>query len=163
MNSIYNFSRKLTDAQRFWVKVDIKNPETCWLWKGSKSANGYGSFSTTHDHAVRIIQSHRFSYELIKGKIPDGLLVLHKCDTPLCVNPRHLFLGTQKDNMIDRAIKGRCQKLNNYNKINENQKNEIINKYKPNKYGFSKLAKEYGVSCSTIRKILKIGIYKKAS
>lgn len=80
-------------------------PESgCWLWLGNWTQNGYGAVK----HSGRwLTGAHRLFYELHRGEIPDGLLVCHKCDTPVCVNPDHLFLGTQSDNMRDKVRKGR--------------------------------------------------------
>lgn len=81
-------------------------PESgCWLWDGAVSTNGYGRFKVGKDRAVKY--AHRMFYEAAHGAIPDGMSVCHKCDTPLCVNPAHLFLGTQPDNLADMRRKGR--------------------------------------------------------
>lgn len=92
--------------KRFWEKVE--KTSGCWLWKASKRNKGYGAFVWA-DKKGKIIQgrAHRFSFELKNGKIKQGLCVLHKCDTPACVNPCHLFLGTKKENNIDMFKKGR--------------------------------------------------------
>lgn len=94
--------RHLPTIPRFWAQV--QKTETCWLWKGFPTgANKYGDFQVD---GVRY-RAHRYSYEMAKGPIPDGMKVLHRCDNPICVNPDHLFLGTQGDNMRDMTRKGR--------------------------------------------------------
>lgn len=75
----------------------------CWFRIGSKFANGYGRFHQNH----KALRAHRFSWTLHNGKIPEGLIVCHECDNPLCVNPKHLWLGTNADNNIDTVKKGR--------------------------------------------------------
>lgn len=65
---------------------------------------------------MKDVRAHRASWEIYKGTIPEGLSVLHSCDTPLCVNPDHLFLGTQQENMTDRTAKGRTGKIGAHNK-----------------------------------------------
>jgi hypothetical protein len=97
---------KRTDpAARLWNYVDVDDPSHCWLWVGTVGTDGYGKFwcngKTTH--------AHRAAYEVTYGPIPDtdARLVCHNCDTPLCCNPLHLFLGTHKDNMDDMTAKGR--------------------------------------------------------
>lgn len=79
----------------------------CLIWKGSPNSTGYGQCRRkgTWQYA------HRLSFQLHIGEIPKGMMVLHKCDNPMCVNPEHLILGTQKDNMQDCSRKGRNTRL----------------------------------------------------
>lgn len=83
----------------------IPDPSSgCWLWQHGRDSHGYGNAW----HGGKHHGAHRVSWELANGPIPDGLCVCHKCDTPACVNPDHLFLGTHKDNAQDRDRKGRA-------------------------------------------------------
>src|SRR5262245_58279388 len=77
----------------------------CWLWDGSYSGGGYGTFYV--GGRLKQMPAHRFSYEVHKGPIPEGLFVCHHCDVRECVNPDHLFVGTQSDNIQDMLIKKR--------------------------------------------------------
>lgn len=78
----------------------------CWLWQLSTNHFGYGKASVP-GHPNGWVLAHRLSYELFVGAIPDGMCVLHKCDTPACTRPDHLFLGTHADNVADKVRKGR--------------------------------------------------------
>lgn len=95
-----------TLSKRFWAKVRKGSVSACWLWTGGKFKSGYGSIGRG-GRGTGCARAHRVSYELNVGPIPPGLHVLHMCDTPACVNPRHLWVGTQQDNMADRKAKGR--------------------------------------------------------
>jgi hypothetical protein len=90
--------------QRFWDKV-IRIPEhTCWEWIGHQDKDGYGRLRVNYED----LRAHRVSWELHnKKKIPPKLMVLHRCDNPSCINPDHLFIGTNTDNMQDAMAKGR--------------------------------------------------------
>jgi hypothetical protein len=75
----------------------------CWIWSGGVSSKGYGEFS----YRNRKMRTHRFSYQFFRGEIPTGMLVCHTCDNRRCWNPDHLWIGTDKDNMVDCSRKGR--------------------------------------------------------
>ncbi len=97
---------KLTEkeSKRFRCKFEVSE---CWIWKNPNVGIGYGQFLFRGER----YRAHRFSYLIHKGEIAAGLHVLHKCDNPSCVNPDHLFLGTQKENMEDMWKKGRGFKM----------------------------------------------------
>jgi|TARA_R110000772_G_scaffold109646_1_gene212929 hypothetical protein len=83
----------------------IKNG--CWGWSGCTDGKGYGSISSRNGSGHSPEKAHRVSYEMAFGVIPKSLYVCHKCDNPQCTNPDHLFIGTQKDNMLDCSEKNR--------------------------------------------------------
>ena len=88
--------------ETFHEKYEIITETGCWIWMGATS-NGYGVASDNG----KTQPAHRYSWELHNGPIPEGMQVCHKCDVKPCVNPDHLFIGTQKDNMHDAMRKGR--------------------------------------------------------
>jgi len=92
---------------RFWRNVTKLDGNKCWQWNGSKDQNGYGKLSIGNKICKRDIKAHRLSYEMRFGPIRDGNVICHTCDNPNCVNPNHLFEGTQKDNMRDASRKNR--------------------------------------------------------
>lgn len=93
MQAIF-YQRTLTVEQRFWQKV--QKTESCWTWIGAQFRNGYGAFSAYGDQ----FRAHRFAYELLKGPIPDGMIVHHTCVNPACVNPDHLECVSPADHLL---------------------------------------------------------------
>ena len=98
--------------ERFWSKVE--KSIGCWVWLGGKDEYGYGRFGVG---AQTTLLAHRVAWILVNGEIKNGLLVLHSCDHPFCVNPSHLWLGTDQDNATDCARKGRTCKGKEKSKI----------------------------------------------
>jgi hypothetical protein len=102
--------------ERFWEKVDKTGSivrsdlGSCWIWIGARSPFGYGCILVRTIRGTRTgvnEQAHRVAWTLLRGAIPEGACVLHKCDVPACCNPEHLFLGTQAENIRDMIAKGR--------------------------------------------------------
>jgi hypothetical protein len=130
-------------AERFdslWVGV----PESgCWLWTGNQHFSGYGLIAGTE--SGKRLRAHRVSFEIHNAPIPDGMFVLHKCDVRLCVNPTHLFLGTQPENMADMVRKRRFN-----SKLNADNVSYIRNSGKP----AGELYPMFGVSRETINRVI---------
>jgi hypothetical protein len=106
-NSTVDYLRLTKDAEvlrRFWSKVEQHSPSECWPWRGCRNAKGYGRLAA---HG-RFLRAARVSWVIaFDREIPDGHLVLHRCDNPPCVNPSHLSIGTYRDNMRDAKLRGR--------------------------------------------------------
>lgn len=139
----------------------VKVTQSCWLWEGSKSHGGYGFIRVNGE----TMQTHRVSYQLFKGEIPEGLFVLHTCDVPACVNPSHLKLGTHQDNMADMMSKGRqakgediAKKISGENspsaKLTRAQVEEIRRLVEQEGKTQLEVANRYGLRQSTISNII---------
>jgi hypothetical protein len=142
-----------TEAQNiaaFWARVDRRGPDDCWNWTGwiqklpKGSGGGYGKFSLGHN---TYWLPHRFVWTLINGPIPEGLLICHKCDNRRCCNPRHLFLGTHKDNTADSIQKGRWLRGDRSpsKKLKDREVLEIRRRYRARR-GVGALAREFGIT-----------------
>lgn len=138
---------------RFWPKVDASGgPDACWPWLGARVGYGYGRLN----YHQRPLQAHRVSWRIAHGEWPDdALFCCHTCDNPPCVNPRHLFLGTTRDNALDMMRKGRGRyetkrgSDNHLAKLTESQVRVIREDYRAGARQVD-LAKQYGVTRQTI-------------
>lgn len=127
------------------------SPSGCWEWQKSCTRRGYGQISIGHQ---RQAYAHRVSYFMFNGPISEGLVVRHKCDNPKCVNPEHLELGTQVDNMQDCKERGRMSmppvargEANHKTKLSDEQVAYIVKSTK----SIRELSEMFGVSQSAIR------------
>lgn len=141
------------DVALFWLKV--KRQGNCWVWTGAKDRKGYGHMTRGQESFT----SHRYSWLICNGHIPSHQWVLHKCDTPSCVRPSHLYLGTHDDNMRDMRIKKR-KKGNNGGLRGETHgchvltENQIQSIRTTTGITQRELGKRYGVTQATISSIL---------
>lgn len=91
------------ETERYWAQVSVGTGDDCWPWTGIVDRDGYGMFS--RNRLGR--RAHRYAVELDRGAPELGKIVMHTCDNPPCVNPSHLLVGTQADNIADKMAKGR--------------------------------------------------------
>lgn len=128
----------------------------CWMWLGTPSGrNGYGQIRIDG----RLRQAHRVMYALAHGAVPPGRIVMHSCDTPLCVNPSHLRSGTHADNMADMKAKGRSRAPRGVQspnaKMTEGMVREMRSLYSTGEYSQRHLAKIFGISQARVSKIVR--------
>ena len=121
---------------RFWSKVDIKGDDECWEWKNGKS-QGYGIFR----YDGRAQKSSRVAYILTHGPIAKDLHVCHSCDNPPCCNPKHLWLGTNQDNISDKMEKNRQPRKYNL---------EMIEAIKNSEGTCAEIGKKFNCSSRTV-------------
>lgn len=136
---------------RFWKKV--QKGQGCWIWTAYRDRKGYGQLRVNGICHY----AHRFSWELHYGPIPDGLWVLHKCDNPACVNPKHLYLGKSENNIKDMVDRDRTAKGQKHSqaKLTDKQVAEIRRLYGTGKHTQQTLAFRFGVVRQTISKIVR--------
>lgn len=153
-------SKESNSITRFWNKVNkngsipthMPHLGQCWEWTGGLPRNGRPQWIFNG----RIQAVSRVSWQIINAPITDGLLVLHKCDNPKCVNPLHLFLGTHQDNMDDMKAKGRQLKGHNSHNaiITKEDVLEIRRLHKEMEYTRKQLSQQFKITVSSVRDIL---------
>jgi len=158
----YKGKPRQTVEERFWTFVDKRSENACWEWTGNK-VHGYGTFR----FGVSVQKAHRVSWVIHNGEIPSGnhhgtTCVLHTCDNPSCVNPKHLRLGTQQDNVNDMFARGRqapttrpyaMGELNGCSRLTESDVIRI-RKLHP-ETNQHQLAKMFGVAVMTINRAIR--------
>lgn len=142
----------MTDLERFNKHVKVVD-NGCHEWQSTIKKDGYGQFW----FKGRPSRAHRVSFQLNKGDIPKGMLVLHKCDNRRCVNPDHLYVGTHKDNVRDMHERGRAALRN---KLTEDEVREIRLLSSRGKFSQTKLAEMFGVNQPAIWKIISYRTWK---
>lgn len=141
-----------TVEERFWSRIDGGGgPDACWIWNGYRDKKNYGRFTFRADGRTQTVIATRFAWELANGPIPEGKFICHTCDNPPCVNPGHLWPGTQQENIDDMMEKGRhwdAAKLSD-----EDAARILLFSHEP----IRALAIRFNVSESTIGRVRKNG------
>lgn len=135
-----------TIEERFYDKIKINKENGCHEWQASISRRGYGQFALNSTTQV----SHRVAWLLSYGQIPKGIYVLHHCGNPKCVNPAHLFLGTQRDNMNEAISKNIYFRSSGNAKITEKQVIRVKGMLQDGIYSVATIAKRFDVSWHAI-------------
>lgn len=135
-----------TDEEKF--HRHIEKTESCWNWTGTLDRYGYGKLRLGN----RTFKAHRYSYQYHYGDFDESLHVLHHCDHPRCVNPNHLFLGTNRDNVEDRTAKKRHGQTSK--RLTTNEKKAILTSVQQGQ-PLQSVAQQFQVHISTIRRVLK--------
>lgn len=144
-------------ADRIEINSEPDLNSGCWIWSGCSCPQGYGKIPAKTGHYL----AHRASYAAFVGEIPDGLYVCHRCDTPSCVNPAHLFLGTAADNNWDKSRKGRARGANLKGETNPQAKlsPETVARIRSSVFtkrgDLAALARDLGVSHNTVTRALR--------
>lgn len=149
----------LSEYDRFMARIQKREESGCWEWQGSRLPTGYGRWRNAAD---KIELASRAAWRLFKGPIPDGMFILHHCDNPACANPAHLFMGNQRDNMLDMWGKARARpgtsrgEKHGMSKITK----EIVLAIRASDEQGTVLAARYGLAPATIGDIRKRRTWK---
>lgn len=141
--------------KRFAAYVGEPDTNGCTVWTGTKHTAGYGVIGTG-GRSGKTVLAHRLSYEITYGPIPPGLHVCHHCDNPPCVNPKHLFLGTDADNSDDKCNKGRMPigESRSYAKLTDESVRQIRARYAAGGISQRALGREYGISSGIVSEVI---------
>jgi hypothetical protein len=141
-------------SERFWEKVDVRDPHECWRWLASTKDGGYGKIA---DEEGRIQLAHRVAYRLVVGDIPSEQVVCHRCDNSGCVNPQHLFLGTQADNLRDMRVKRRDNPPRGSRHPKARLDEALVARIRADARSHRRIARDYGIGKSTVG-MVKAGV-----
>ncbi len=138
--------------EKFWQKVDKTAPNGCWNWMAGCTSGGYGEFW----FGKKIWSTHRLAWWLTYGYIPKNKMILHKCDNRRCVNPEHLYPGTNTDNMRDRLNRGKCPRGETHpnSKMTVKKVIELRQRYAAGNETVMELGLIYGMSQSSVSNII---------
>lgn len=138
---------------RFWEKVDVRGADECWEWRAHRKVTGYGQFTISKGVFAT---ASRVSLALSGVVLREGEAACHRCDNPPCVNPAHLFAGTQVVNTLDCVEKGRANRASGTDHPSARLDHEAVRRIRSADLRFgdmTRLAREYGVSLTSIRRI----------
>jgi len=154
------------ETERFIEKIKIDDVLGCWVWlggtHGSSATHNYGEFRTDEGKTAT---AHIWAYKRFIGPIPAGLYCCHRCDNPLCANPYHLFLGTQKENIADAAEKGRLsgwEKRNGTAKLNPD-KVKLMRRLWKNGFSLDTIKRKFFVDTKTAWSVVSGKTWKHVS
>jgi hypothetical protein len=163
MGKAFNYVRG-TMKERFWSKVDKREPDDCWEWQASLDTRGYGNFGVPkNDGTGRYImqRAHRMAWELTNGKLIGSVQHLcHTCDNRKCVNPAHLFVGNPQINMQDCAAKGRFNDRKGENNPRAKVTEDIVRAVRAETLTLSKLMAKYNLPQTTVSDIRRRSTWK---
>ena len=150
----------LDDRNRFWSFVSFKGPDDCWEYKGCRNSKGYGNFSLKDEG----YKSNRIAWFLTYGE-PGKLFVLHECNNPPCCNPKHLYLGTNADNVKHAILDGRMNysgELSNRAKFDNKQVIKIRQRFEKGE-SITLIARSLDVHPTTVHKIVNFVSYERVN
>jgi len=148
----------MTAQERFMAKVSPEPMSGCWLWEGSTYTKGYGTF-----WFGKLWAAHRLAYTWWRGEIPSNAMVCHSCDTPACVNPAHLWLGSHRANMADRNRKNRQWRPAGERAPKAKLANDtvrVIRQRAARGESDRALASEYGLHVKSMRRVIRGQVYQ---
>lgn len=155
--------REKTFDEKFWEKTGVRGEDDCWEWTASRNKKGYGNFylSIGNSDSMHIL-AHRVAYMLSSDtQIPENTMVCHSCDNPPCCNPKHLFLGSNQDNMQDMVNKGRSAGQKGFKAHLKLDKNKVaeIRRLRGEGVQVKTLSSMFGIDYSWISKIVNNRIW----